>query len=102
MPDLSEKYLALNLSFPNRAGKLLQVVTTQKRVIEKLLRKPGLCDDTKQLIQLAAEGYIVTIDLLNYMKETLQDVANDSEVLREGSNIREIMKVQAQELRLLS
>lgn len=93
MRDLNEKYLELNRSFPNKAGKLLQVITTQKRLVEKLA-KTKQSDDVKALLISVAEGYDVSIDLLEYMKNVLQGVANDAEALLEGSKVRNIVRDQ--------
>lgn len=93
MRDLNEKYIELNRSFPNKAGKLLQVITTQKRLVEKLA-KTKQSEDIKTLLISVAEGYDVSLDLLEYMKNVLQGVANDADALLEGSAIRNTVRLQ--------
>lgn len=95
MRDLNEKYYELNKAFPNKAGKLMQVITTQKRLIEGLASSKQT-DDVKALLISVAEGYDVTVDLLEYMKNVLQGVANDAEALMEGSKVRNIVKDQSE------
>jgi hypothetical protein len=95
MRDLNEKYYELNKAFPNKAGKLMQVITTQKRLIEGLASSKQT-DDVKALLISVAEGYDVTVDLLDYMKNVLQGVANDAEALMEGSKLRNIVKDQSE------
>ena len=95
MRDINEKYYELNKAFPNKAGKLMQVITTQKRLIEGLASSKQT-DDVKALLISVAEGYDVTVDLLDYMKNVLQGVANDAEALMEGSKVRNICKDQSE------
>lgn len=89
-----EKYVRLNMDFPNKAGKLNQVVVTQKRLVEKLM-KSKQSPDVQELLISVAEGYDVTLDLLTYMKKTLQEVANDSQAIIEGSKLRNIIDEQS-------
>jgi hypothetical protein len=93
MRDLNEKYYELNRAFPNKAGKLLQVITTQKRLVEKLA-KTKQSEDVKTLLISVAEGYDVSIDLLDYFKNVLQGVANDAEALMDGSKVRNSLNDQ--------
>jgi hypothetical protein len=95
MRDLYEKYYELNKSFPNKAGKLLQVITTQKRLIETLSKRKQE-PEVKQLLISVAEGYDVSIDLLEYMKQVIQGVANDSESILEGAAIRNSVRDQSE------
>lgn len=100
MRDLSEKYLAIREDFPNKAGKLRQVLETQKRLLSPIMKaKPS--EDTKALLVSVAEGYEVTIDLLDYMHKLVQGVANDATALQEGSEIRNVNKMQSQDIQLL-
>lgn len=100
MRDLSEKYIAIQDDFPNRAGKLRQVLETQKRLMEKVIRnKPG--EDTKALLLAVAEGYEVGIELLDYTHKLIQGVANDASALREGSEIRNVNKMQGLDIQML-
>ena len=100
MRDLNEKYYELNKAFPNKAGKLMQVITTQKRLIEGLASSKQT-DDIKALLLSVAEGYDVTVDLLDYMKNVLQGVANDAEALMEGSKLRNTVNDQNEFIGLL-
>jgi hypothetical protein len=100
MRDLNEKYYELNKAFPNKAGKLMQVITTQKRLIEGLALSKQT-DDVKALLLSVAEGYDVTVDLLDYMKNVLQGVANDAEALMEGSKLRNTVNDQNEFIGLL-
>jgi hypothetical protein len=95
MRDLNEKYYELNKAFPNKAGKLMQVITTQKRLIEGLASSKQT-DEVKALLISVAEGYDVTVDILDYMKNVLQGVANDVEALMDGSKVRNIVKDQSE------
>lgn len=100
MRDLNEKYYELNKAFPNKAGKLMQVITTQKRLIEGLASSKQT-DDIKALLLSVAEGYDVSVDLLDYMKNVLQGVANDAEALMEGSKLRNTVNDQNEFIGLL-
>lgn len=95
MRDLYEKYLKLNKAFPNKAGKLLQVITTQKRLIENLSHRKQETE-VKELLLSVAEGYDVAIDLLEYMKQVIQGVANDAESLLPGATIRNTVRDQSE------
>lgn len=98
MRDLLEKYVALDKMFPNKAGKLHQVLEAQKRLAVKIGYEKNLSENGKNLCILVAEGYDVAMDLLSYMKETIQDVANDAEALQEGSVVRNQHKMQSEEI----
>jgi len=100
MRDLNEKYYELNKAFPNKAGKLMQVITTQKRLVEAMAN-PRLPDDVKALLLSVSEGYEVTVDILDYMKNVLQGVANDAEALMEGSKLRNTVNDQNEFIGLL-
>lgn len=89
-----EKYIRLNMDFPNKAGKLNQVVVTQKRLVEKLM-KSKQSPEVQELLISVAEGYDVTLDLLGYMKTTLQEVANDCDAILEGSRLRNVIQDQS-------
>lgn len=93
MRDYNEKYYELNRSFPNKAGKLMEVITTQKRLIEGLASQKN-SKDVEALILKVAEGYDVTVDILEYMKNVLQGVANDAEALQVGSRLRNTINDQ--------
>lgn len=100
MRDVNEKYIRLNMDFPNKAGKLASLLEAQKRLLQTLLKKrPD--DTTKALIMACAESYDVSHDLIEWMKQTLQGVANDAEALVEGSKIRNINKLQGEEIQRL-
>lgn len=100
MRDVREKYVRLNIDFPNKAGKLRQVIETQKRLVNKL-SKLKQTDDIKALLLAVSEGYDVSIDLLEYMKLVLHGVANDAEILADGGKSRNIIKMQSEEIQAL-
>jgi hypothetical protein len=100
MRDLNEKYYELNRSFPNKAGKLMEIITTQKRLIEGLARQKQ-SDEVKALLLKVGEGYDVTVDILEYMKKVLQGVANDAEALQIGSRLRNTVNDQNEFIGLL-
>lgn len=93
--DKQLKYLELPVVFPDKAGKLFQVLTTQRRLLLKVTAKRNLDDDTKALLVSVAEGYDVAVDLLAWMKVTIQEVANDASVLAQGAKMRDVMEEQA-------
>lgn len=88
-------YLELPVVFPDKAGKLFQVLTTQRRLLLKVTARRQLDDDTKALLISVAEGYDVAVDLLSWMKATLQEVASDAKTLIEGAKMRDVMEEQA-------
>ena len=94
MRDVLEKYLLINRQFPNKAGKLAQLLEAQKRIILKLSRQKH-DDDVKSLLALVAESYDVSTDLLQWNKEVLQGVLNDAEHLAEGARMRNTIKMQS-------
>lgn len=96
--NYSEKYYRINLDFPDKAGKLKSVIETQKRLVEAIARMHPKDEDIKALLVSVAEGYGVTDDLLTYMKNVLQGVANDSAALLEGSKIRTQHRDQGEEI----
>jgi hypothetical protein len=98
MRDHIEKYLEIQMLFPNKAGKLAQVLTVQKRLAEQLAKRPQ-DDDTKRLLIAVAEGHDVAFDLLEWFKTQLQEVCNDARTLSEGAKMRNIMDDQGELLR---
>lgn len=94
MRDYLEKYLLITRQFPNMAGNLLRIVTAQKRAIQKL-SKQKQSEDVTELLLTTAEGYDATIELLDWMKQILQGVCDDAEVLKEGSKVRNALKFQS-------
>lgn len=101
MKDVTEKYIRINMDFPNKAGKLAQVLATQKRMITSLSRQQKVSPEVKELLVATAEGYDIANDLMNWMKMTLQGVADDAETLLEGSRIRNSHKMQSEEILML-
>ena len=97
MRDVIEKYIRLNKDFPNKAGKLRSLLEAQKRLLEGL-SKLRQSDKVQELMITTAEAYDVSIDLLDYMHKVLQGVANDAEVLMEGSRIRNSHRMQSEEI----
>ena len=89
MIDVMQKYIELNKAFPNKALKLRSLLEAQKRLL--LANKP------KELMKVTAEAYDVSVDLLEWMRLTLQGVANDAEALRDGARIRNAMKFVQEE-----
>lgn len=89
MIDVMQKYIELNKAFPNKAGKLRSLLEAQKRLL--LANKP------KELMRVTAEAYDVSVNLLEWMRLTLQGVANDAEALRDGARIRNAMKFVQEE-----
>lgn len=85
----------MNIDFPNKAGKLLQVLETQKRLLFNLSRQKQN-EDVAALMIATAEGYDVGKELLTYMKETIQDVANDADALADGARVRNTVQEQSE------
>lgn len=96
----SEKYFRIKQAWPNKAGKLKSILEAQKRLITALAKERH-SDKVKALIVSVAESYDVSDDILNYTHELLQDVAKDSEALREGAKLREQIREQSTEISLL-
>jgi len=94
MRDYLEKYLLIQRQFPNKAGKLAQLLEAQKRLILKLSRQKQ-DEDVKSLLTLVAESYDVSTNLLQWNKEVLQGVLNDAEHLAEGAGMRNTIKMQS-------
>jgi len=94
MRDYLEKYLLIQRQFPNKAGKLAQLLEAQKRLILKLSRQ-NQSEDVKSLLALVAESYDVSNDLLTWNKDILQGVLNDAEHLAEGARYRNTIKMQS-------
>lgn len=89
-------YLEIQKAWPDKAGKLFQVLTTQKRLINKMAAKRGLDDDTKALLISVAEGYDVAVDLMAWMKQTLKEVAADANALYDGARMRQTIAEQSE------
>lgn len=99
MTDAKDKrwtYLEIPQVWPDKAGKLFQVITTQKRLINKMAAKRGLDDDTKALLISVAEGYDVAVDLMAWMKQTLKEVAADASALYDGARMRQTIAEQSE------
>jgi hypothetical protein len=94
MRDFLEKYLLIQNQFPNKAGKLAQLLEAQKRLILKLSRQ-NHSEDVRSLLALVAESYDVSTDLLSWNKEVLQGVLNDAEHLADGARYRNTIKMQS-------
>jgi len=97
MPEYLEKYYRINMDFPNKAGKLDSVLTAQRRIIHKLM-KSKQSPEVQELLVSVAEGIDVSYNLLAYMKETLQEVANDSNAVIEGARLRNTIDFQSEVL----
>jgi hypothetical protein len=85
--DFREKYLDINVSWTNKAGKMAQVLATQKRLVEKLARGKNTAEMEALLISVS-EGYDVANDLIEWMRVFLTDVGEDAKALAEGSTVR--------------
>lgn len=96
MRDTLEKYIELNKSFPNKAGKLRSLLEAQKRLLEAL-SKSKQSDKVKELMIASAGSYDVSLDLLDYMHKVLQGVANDAEVLMDGGKARNRLRFVEEE-----
>lgn len=93
MRDYSEKYLLIRDQFPNKAGELLRLITAQKRLIKKIGSKQS--KDVQELMLASAEAHDVAIDLLDWMKQILQGIAEDAIALNEGSKVRNSLNFQS-------
>ncbi len=90
-----EKYYRINLDWPNKSGKMQQVLATQKRLIQILARnKKG--KEIDELLLSVAEGYDVCHDLLNWMREMLTEVGADSVALCDGAKLRNTIQWQGE------
>lgn len=94
MPDHLEKYIRLNIDFPNKAGKLDSVLSAQKRILHKLMRSKQ-SPEVQELLVSVAEGIDVSNDLLAYIKTTLQEIATDSNAVIEGARLRNTIEFQS-------
>ena len=92
-----EKYIRLNIEFPTKAGSLSKILAIQKRLLEKLVRTKQ-SDEQKEFITAVAEGYDLTLELVKYFKEVIQDVANDAYVLSDIAEFREKFAFQSEVL----
>jgi hypothetical protein len=95
MRDFEEKYMLIQRDFPNKAGKLAQLLATQKRQIHNLTALAKKNKDVEAILLTSAETYDVGHELLGWMKEVLQGVLNDAEALKEGSQVRNSLKFQS-------
>lgn len=100
MKDVCEKYILISRDFPDKAGKLRQVLETQKRLITALSRSKQP-ENVKELLVSVAEGYDISLDLLEWMKLVLRGVANDADTLVDGAKMRNILKMQSTEIGML-
>ncbi len=80
-----EKYIRINMDWPNKAGHLRQVLATQKRLLSKISPKD---ENTKALMVSVAEGYDTATDLLQWMETTLKEVGQDAYAIAPGSKVR--------------
>lgn len=87
--------MIIQQSFPNKAGKIAQLLEAQKRLITKLARQKQT-DDVKSLLAAVAENYDVTSEFMQWSKEVLQGVLNDAEHLAEGAKYRNIIQEQSE------
>lgn len=94
MTDLQVKYYEINKSWPNKAGKLSQLLAFQRRKVERLShsRQP---DEVKELLKAVAEGHDVATQLIGYVHGLLKEVALDSETLMKGAQTRNMIQEQS-------
>ncbi len=97
MPDHLEKYIRINMDFPNKAGKLDSVLSAQKRIIQKLM-KSKQSPEVQELLVSVAESIDVSYDLLAYTKTTLQEIATDSKAVLDGARLRNTIEFQSEVL----
>lgn len=91
------KYLELRMLWTNKAAKLEGVLRAQKRISEKLLSKRKLLDeDAKSLLIAVADGYDVSIDLLEYVTSTLMEMLKDFDYFFDGAKMRNIIEMQSE------
>lgn len=81
-----EKYIRINMDWPNKAGNLARIMATQKRLITRLSNKRD--PDTTELIMSVAEGYDASIELMKWMETMLHEVGKDAQALAKGSKVR--------------
>src|SRR5690606_30223841 len=94
--DKAWTYFEMARAFPNRAGKLRQVLETQKRLALKLSSKRNLSDDAKALLISVAEGYDVGVELLEWVHQRFQQVVSDSKVLIESARAIQVLQEQGE------
>lgn len=94
--DKAWTYFEMAREFPDRAGKLRQVLETQKRLALKLSSKRNLSDDAKALLISVAEGYDVGVELLEWVHQRFQQVVSDSKVLIESARARQVLQEQGE------
>lgn len=100
MSDNREKYYRLSIDFTNKAGELNRLLSTQKRIINKMASKKQ-SEETKALLLNVAESHMVVHDLVTWMHETLKQVALDSEALTQAAKMRNIIEQQSEEILML-
>lgn len=91
--NIKEKYLLINRDFPPLAGRVDQLLQAQKRLIKRMAGK-NLGDDCKALVMSVAHSVEATEELLQFTQKFLHGVAEDSNALTEGAQLRNIVKWQ--------
>lgn len=94
--NYKEKYLRINLDYAPMAGRVDQVMTTQKRLVEKLVKRRDLPEDVKALLLTVAESIEATDDLMDFTKKFFHGVVDDANALLEGADLRNKIKWQSQ------
>lgn len=92
--DYKEKYLRISADFAERAGRLDQITTSQKRLINRMA-KSKQTEDVKTLLVSVAESVDASDALLRYTHQTLQGVSNDAKALCNGATLRNTIKWQS-------
>ena len=88
--NYKEKYLLINLEYAPMAGRLDQLTTAQKRLVERLSKRKDLPDDVKALIVSVADSIEVSEGLLKFTHKFFHGVVEDAHALLRGAEIRNI------------
>lgn len=91
-------YYELSNQWPNKAGKLKSLISTQKRMIEKLAKEKQT-DSVKLLLITDAEINEVAEDLINYVHNALTEISKDFKAYQEGDKMRSIIQEQSEHLK---
>lgn len=110
-PDESRiwKYLELPQVFQMRAGEIDITTKQHLRVCEKLAKhvasqRPKTAREFEQVEYLkdfvvkSADINDKVITLLAYLRDTIQEICNDTKALRDGANLSRIMRDQSEKI----
>lgn len=93
--DKLEKYIQAPMLWPNKAGKLRQLMETQKRLLLELA-KTKQPNNVASLMLSVSESYDVSVDLLDWTHKVLKGLEADAQHLKEGAKMRNIIHEQSQ------